>query len=155
MRAPILIALLLTSPLVARDQTTVARPDLSGHWRIDETVSQLNGAGGWFGNECEITQTAKDITFAAGGTGPGTGRSTYPTDGTEAKRQTSFGTRSEKAIWKGDRLIMTLTNVATAAETTTRTTTVFLDSNGLLVVDVTESPASAGHFAAHSVYRKY
>jgi hypothetical protein len=155
MRAPILLALLMASPLIARDQTTIARPNFSGHWRIDETLSQLNGAGGWFGNECEITQTAKDITFAAGGSGPGTGKSTYSTDGSEAKRQTSVGTRIEEAIWKGDRLIITLTNVAPAVETTTRTTTVFLDSNGLLVVDVTESPPAAGHFAVHSVYRKY
>lgn len=164
MRAPILLALLMASPVIARDQTAAARPDFSGHWRIEETLSQLNGAGGWFGNDCDITQTTKDITFAAGGNGPGTGRSTYATNGTETKRQTAFGTRVEKAIWSGSRLIMTTTFVATPVDTTparvqtqsttTRTTTVFLDSTGMLVVDVAESPPSTGHFAVHSVYKK-
>jgi hypothetical protein len=162
MRTPLLVALLLTSAVLARDQTT-ARPDFSGHWRIDETLSQLDGAGGWFGNECQITQTAKEITFASGGGGPGTGRLTYATDGTELKRQLAFGARVDKAIWSGDRLIITIINIdkvagaapsMTTTSSTTRTATVFLDRNGLLVVDVTQSPPSAGHFAVHSVYRK-
>lgn len=164
MRAPILLALLMALPLTSRHQTTVARPDFSGHWRIDESLSQLDGAGGWFGNECEITQTAKDITFAAGGTGPGTGKSTYSTDGAEAKRLSRFGTRVERAIWNGDRIMITMTDTATPSDSTpaitstqttsTHTTTVFLDSKGQLIVDVTVSPTSAGHFATHSVYRK-
>ena len=155
----VLVALLMASPLMARDQIPPARPDFSGHWRVDESLSQLEGAGGWFGNDCQISQTAKDITFASGGSGPGTGRSTYATDGTELKQQLAFGTRVDKAIWNGDRLIITIINNDAAtgtapARTTTRTATVFLDRNGLLVVDVIQSPPSAGHFAIHSVYRR-
>ena len=158
MRTPLLIAWLIAFPLV-RDQTTVTHPDFSGHWRIDESLSELDGAGGWFGNICQITQTAKEITFGSGGSGPGSGRLTYATDGTELKQQLAYGnTRVDKAIWKGDRLIITIINndaaIGTAPpRTTTRTATVFLDRNGLLVVDVTQSPPSAGHFAVHSVYR--
>lgn len=163
MKARLLVAFLMASPLIASPQSTSTHPDLSGHWRIEESLSQLNGAGGWFGNACDITQTTKDITFANPGSGPGTGRSTYVTDGMETKRDTPYGTRFEKALWTGNRLIVTTKIIDAPSSSTkqgptppssTRTTTVFLDRNGLLVVDVTQSPPSTGHFAVHSVYTK-
>ena len=51
-------------------------------------------------------------------------------------------------------LMISAVRAVQAKGTTTRTATVFLDRDGLLVVDVTQSPPSPGHFAFHSVYRK-
>ncbi len=125
-------------------------PDFSGHWTIDEAASNLDGAGGWFGGEVHITQDAKKITFASGGTGPGTGSSTYTLDGVTTTRTVGRGSRSEKAEWKGDQLVVTTTFSATDV----RTVSVSLDKGGAMVVDVTSKPAGTGHFARHSVYRK-
>ena len=150
-------------PLAYAAQSPSAHPDFSGRWHIDEAASDLDSAGGWFGSDVQVTHDAKSITFAAPGTGPGTGSSTYTLDGKGTPRTAGQGTRLDTAAWVGDRIILTTVNTgprtdpATQKEietTSTRTIAVSLDKSGAMIVDVTTKPESTGHFARHSVYRK-
>jgi hypothetical protein len=132
-----------------------ARPNLSGHWRIDEAKSTTNGSTGWFGNDLLVTQDDKSVTFAATGDGPGTGRSTFATDGAETRRQPRADvTTVEKAAWKGNQLVITTSTTRSDKSSSTRTVTVVLDRDDSLIVDVTVSPPSTSRFATHTVYRR-
>lgn len=142
----------------------VALPDFSGHWRINEAASDLGGTGvGWFGNDVQIKQEEKAITFsAAAGSGPGTtGSSTYRLDGSPVTVPAGAGSREQKATWDGNRLVLTSVNTSGKIDPATNKpsrhevrVTVQLGSDASLIVDVTQVPPSAGIFAKHSVYRK-
>jgi hypothetical protein len=138
---------------------SVAPPNFSGSWRLDEARSNTEGSGGWFGDVIKITQDDKRITFASGGEGVGSGSTTYALGpgATGTKRELpGGGTRTDAARWDGSRLLLTTTFVyAQPASNSRRTITVMLDNAGALIVDVTQEPESAGgRFARHSVYVK-
>lgn len=133
-------------------------PNFSGTWRLDDARSNTEGAGGWFGDIVRITQNDKTVTFASGGTGVGSGATTYAIGTPGTSREFPSGTRTDAALWSGSRLVLTSVftpkSAGRAGTTSTRTVTVSLDPAGAMIVDVTENPEAGGRFARHSVYVK-
>jgi hypothetical protein len=141
-----------------------APPNFSGHWVIDQGASDLAGSSsGWFGNDMQVTQDDRTITFGTLGSGPGVGSSTFQLDGTPTKRDAGRGSsRETTARWDKERLslISRITSARIDPATnklavTELTVTVQLDKTGALVVDAAYSPPlTSGKYAKHTAYRK-
>ena len=144
-----------------------APPSFAGQWVLDFAASDLGGVeSGWFGNTVTVTQDDKTITFASGGSGPGTGTAWYRLDGTPTTRTAPSGgpgagtVRETLAQWEGDRLVLTSRStslpdpVTKKSRVSERTVTLHIARDGAFVVDVAVSPESVGRMAWHSVYRR-
>lgn len=149
-----------------KDAVLPTRPDFAGRWIVDEAASQLNGSTAWFSNDVLVSLDAKGLTVASVGSGPGTGKSVFPTDGSDVRTPSGprGGTSLSRAEWRGNRLIATTLIYSTATDrrttrevlrTTERRVTISLATDGALVVDVSTIPTPERiGFATRSVYRR-
>jgi hypothetical protein len=147
----------------AKGAVPLTRPDFAGRWTVDEAASQLNGSTGWFSNDVTVSLDAKGLTVASVASGPGTGKSFFPTGGSQSRAGIRRHELS-RAEWRGTQLVAT--TIRYSAETDYRTkreiltatewsATISLGTDGALVVEVSfvAAPPRSG-FATRSVYRR-
>jgi hypothetical protein len=132
------------------------RPDFSGAWTADEAKSTKTGADGvtrmalMLGSEFTARQDATTLTLQITA-GSMHVTAVYSLDGSES-RNTSPGNAGEpnvtvvsRASWEGGKLVIRSTSASQSGGKTVTiesVRTMFLDTDGALVIDRTGTPAS-------------
>jgi len=148
-----------------KDIVPSRKPDFAGRWIVDGALSQLNGSTAWFTNDIVVSMDAKGLTIA--GSGPVSGTSFFPTDGSGFRTPDISGPRGISLThveWQGTQLIATTLSYLTATDRLTKRevltanegrVTIALATDGTFVVEVSVIPARERiGFATRSVYRR-
>jgi hypothetical protein len=144
------------------------RPDFSGTWKADPVRSARTGADGksrtalMLGMECTIKQNANAITLEITAAGPLRVTAVYKLDGSESKNRVPDGPGLpdveivSRASWEGSKLVIRSTSAAVTGGKAIQiesVRTLFIDSDGTLVLERTGTPVSEVP-ETRSVYKK-
>jgi hypothetical protein len=147
------IGIIATAVLAVATMAFAQKPDFSGTWTLDPSMSEMGGGGGGGGmgggggrgggmGAMTVKQTATDIAVTRQGRG-GEITQTYKLDGTETDVQMGQMTGKASAKWDGAKLVIT-----TKSEMGENTQTWSLD-NGMLTI-----AATGGRGPSKRVYKK-
>ncbi len=144
--------------LMAAGLVAQAKPSFAGEWKIVTDPDGGDGRGGGPGIDLTITQnaTAMTVEYRGGGQAPAPVKLTYKLDGSVSKNMMAGrrgGAPTEqvsKAMWAGNKLVVTTTTGAGEEKRT------FSTDGGYLVVE-TSAPARDGGApnVTKVTYKKY
>jgi hypothetical protein len=164
-RVPVLLA--LATGLVQTGTTAQNRPDFGGRWTLVKGVGGPESAA-TFGETFVATQYSTslivDWVFFARGRGgttePRPAHEAFIFDGTESNVSDIYSGSShaqivDTSIWDGQKLVITTTWRGNAPAHVTRKRTLWLASDGTLIVETSTPPAGGGPWSGvQSRYRR-
>ena len=159
-----LMAMLAVAALVVGSATVFAqaKPNFAGKWVQEAAAAPApaggggrgGGRGGGLGQELTITQDAGTLKldYMGGGRNPGPVSLTYKLDGTDSTNTMGAGEQVSKAVWEGDKLVVT-TQLSFGGNTVEQKRTFSLEG-GNLVVETVQPGRDGGPGAPNRVVYK-